>query len=67
MKLWTVGFALLAVGIGIPVMYGLYEFVLASIPWYWRLSVLLIVVGFLVLLVSAIRDRIRQVTPEQKV
>jgi hypothetical protein len=67
MKLWYLGFGLLSVGIIIPVMYGLYEFVLASVPWYLRLSVILILAGVLILMASAVRDRISQETPEQRV
>ena len=66
MKVWHVGLALLAAGIAIPVMYGLYEFVLASIPWYFRLSVLLVLAGVLVLMASAVRDRMNQETPERR-
>jgi len=67
MKLWYLGFGLLMVGITIPVLYGLYEFVLASVPWYLRFSVILILLGVLILMASAVRDRINQETPEQRV
>lgn len=67
MNFWIVGFALLAVGIGIPIAYALYEFVLASIPWYWRLSVICILAGVLVLMGAAVRERLSEETPQQKV
>jgi hypothetical protein len=66
MKLWHVGLALLAIGVAIPLFYGLYEFVLASIPWYLRLSALLVLAGCLVLLGSALRDRMGQEPPQRR-
>jgi hypothetical protein len=67
MKVWHIGFVLLAAGVAIPVIYGLYEFVLVSVPWYFRLSVLLVLAGVVVLLASAIRDRMNEETPERRV
>jgi membrane protein implicated in regulation of membrane protease activity len=67
MNSWHVGFALLVLGVAIPVGYGLYEFVLTPVPWYWRLTILCILAGCLVLLASAIRDRLQMPTPKEKV
>ncbi len=66
MDLWKIGFALLIVGVAIPVGYGLYSFVLSSIDWYWRLSVLFIIAGVLTLLASAILDKAKSSPPEEK-
>lgn len=66
MDLWKVGFALLMVGIGIPIVYGLYHFVLESIPWYWRLSAISVVGGCAVLVIAAFKERMESETPEEK-
>jgi len=66
-NLWTIGFALLALGIGIPIAYALYEFVLASIPWYWRLSAICILAGVILLMGAAVRERLSEETPQQRV
>lgn len=66
MDLWKIGFALLIIGIVIPIGYGLYEFVLAPIKWYWRLSALFIIAGVLTLLASAIWDKSQSSAPEEK-
>ena len=65
--MWQIGFALLALGVAIPVGYGIYEFVLTPLEWYWRLSVLSIAAGCIILLASAIRDRLNMPTPKRKV
>ncbi len=67
MNLWNIGFGFLILGVAIPIAYGLYEFVLASIPWYWRLSVVSFLAGLTLLIVSAISERARSEPPEQKV
>lgn len=66
MNLWHVGFALLVIGVGIPIVYSLYKFVLVSISWYWRLSIICIILGCVVLLASAVRDRMQSPSPEEK-
>ncbi len=66
MNLWHIGFALLVIGVGIPVVYSLYKFVLASIPWYGRLSIICVVVGCIVLLAAAAKDRMQAPSPEEK-
>jgi len=66
MDLWKLGFGLLIVGLAIPIGYGLYQFVLTPLEWYWRLSVLFIIAGVLILLVSAIIDRIGETKPEER-
>lgn len=66
MDLWKLGFALLMVGIGIPIAYGLYSFVLASISWYWRLSIISIILGCVMLLIAPVKDRMDSETPEEK-
>jgi len=66
MDLWKLGFGLLIVGLAIPIGYSLYQFVLTPLEWYWRLSVLFIIAGVLILLVSAIIDRIGETKPEER-
>lgn len=66
MSSWKIGFALLIIGIAIPLGYGLYQFALSSIDWYWSLSILLIIAGIITLLTSAIIDTIRSPKPEEK-
>lgn len=66
MDLWKAGFFLLIIGVGTPIVYGLYSFVLASIPWYWRLSIISIILGCVVLLTAAVRERLESETPEEK-
>ncbi|KXA98036.1 hypothetical protein AKJ37_01645 [candidate division MSBL1 archaeon SCGC-AAA259I09] len=66
MNLWKIGFALLIVGIAIPIGYGLYQFVLTPIDWYWRISILFIIAGIITLLASAIQDKTQSTTPEEK-
>lgn len=66
MDLWKMGFALLIIGIAIPIGYILYQFMVAKIDWYWSLSVLFIVAGILILLASAIRDKVQSSEPEEK-
>lgn len=66
MNQWKVGFALLIIGIAIPIGYGLYQFVLTPIEWYWRVSILLIIAGIITLLGSAVQDKFKSTTPEEK-
>ncbi|KXA99477.1 hypothetical protein AKJ40_03025 [candidate division MSBL1 archaeon SCGC-AAA259M10] len=66
MDLWKIGFALLIIGIAIPIGYGLYQFVLTSIEWYWRISILFIIAGIVTLLASAVQDKLRSTPPEEK-
>ncbi len=67
MNLWNIGFAFLAVGIAIPAVYALYKFVLSPIAWYWRLSIIFILVGLVFLTASAVKDRLEASPPEEKV
>ncbi|KXB05777.1 hypothetical protein AKJ49_00055 [candidate division MSBL1 archaeon SCGC-AAA382A03] len=66
MVLWKIGFALLIVGIAIPIGYGLYQFVLTNMAWYWRISILFVVAGVITLLASAIQDQLQSNPPEEK-
>ena len=66
MDLWKLGFLLLIIGVGIPLMYGLYSFVLASVAWYWRVSVIFVVSGCIALLAAAVRERMESEIPEEK-
>ena len=66
MDLWKVGFSLLIIGIAIPIGYGLYQFVLTPIDWYWRVSLLFVIAGILVLLASAVQDQLKSTPPEEK-
>ena len=66
MDLWNVGFAFLAAGVAVPIVYALYKFVLTSIPWYWRLSVILVLSGVVILAASAAKDRTEDSSTEEK-
>lgn len=65
--LWKIGFVILLIGIGIPLGIAIYEFALADLEWYWTLSVTLVVLGIIILTVSAIKDRLKSSKPEEKV
>ena len=65
--LWTIGFILLIIGIGIPVSYGIYEIILAEMEWYWSVSITLIAFGLIFLLISAVKERTESSKPEEKV
>lgn len=66
MDLWKIGFTLLIVGIAIPIGYSLYQFVLTPVEWYWRLTILFILAGLIVMLMAAIKDRASSTKPEEK-
>ena len=66
MDLWKFGFALLIIGIAIPIVYGISQFILYPAEWYWRLSIIFIVAGIVTLLASAIHDRLQSTSPEEK-
>ncbi len=65
--LWEIGFILLSIGIGIPIAYGVYKFTLSSIAWYWRASVICVILGCGFLILSAARDQMQSSKPEEKV
>lgn len=67
LNLWTLGFIFLIVGIGIPISYGIYEIMLSQMEWYWSVSITLIVFGIILLLVSAIKERMKESKPKEKV
>ncbi len=66
MDLWKIGFTLLIVGIAIPIGFALYQFVLTPVEWYWRLTILFILAGLIVMLMAAIKDRASSTKPEEK-
>ncbi|MFO8109606.1 MAG: hypothetical protein R6U17_03655 [Thermoplasmata archaeon] len=66
MDLWRIGFSLLIVGIAIPLGYGLYQFVLTPVAWYWRLTILFIAAGLMVMIVAAIKERASSSKPKEK-
>lgn len=66
MDLWEIGFSLLVIGIAVPIGYGLYQFVLTPVDWYWRLSILFIIAGIITLIGSAVQDKLESSLPEEK-
>ncbi|MEA1993258.1 MAG: hypothetical protein U9N35_02520 [Euryarchaeota archaeon] len=59
-SLKTAGFLCIAIGIGVPVIYGVYEFIISETSVLIKIPVLLAVLGFLFLMTSAIRDRLKE-------
>ncbi len=66
MNLWNLGLVLLAIGFAIPVAFAAYEFVLTPLEWYWRLSIISLAAGLIILLTSAVLDRLKMRTPKRK-
>jgi len=66
LNLWKAGFILIILGIAIPIAYGIYKLALVGIPWYWSLSIFLILSGSIVLLASAIKDKISSEKSKEK-
>ncbi len=59
----TAGFLFLGIGLGIPAIYGLYkfiEFILGDVALLVKIPTLLILIGFLFLVVSAVWDRLKE-------
>ncbi|RLF94837.1 hypothetical protein DRN45_02535 [Thermococci archaeon] len=56
----SLGFLCLGIGVGAPLAYGIYKFILADIEIWIKGIVLLIILGFLFLIFSAIRDRLKE-------
>lgn len=67
MDLWNIGFGLLITGIAIPGICALYKFVLTPVDWYWRISLIFVMAGILVLLASAIKEKVQATPPEREV
>ncbi|MCD6127921.1 MAG: hypothetical protein J7J21_06090 [Methanomicrobia archaeon] len=59
----VLGFLTLGVGIGVPLLYGIYKLIpliFGSTPLWVCISIILICAGFLLLVASAIRDRLKE-------
>ena len=59
----TLGFLALSVGIGVPLLYGIYKLIpliFGSTPLWVCISIILIGAGLLLLVLSAIRDRFKE-------
>lgn len=56
----SLGFLCLGIGVGAPLAYGIYKFILVDIEIWIKGIVLLIILGFLFLIFSAIRDRLKE-------
>lgn len=56
----SLGFLCLGIGVGGPLVYGIYKFIQADIEIWIRIPIILVILGFLFLVFSAIRDRLKE-------